>query len=112
MTPAPAVAHRPAAGRAPRNKTATAGATDRPMTYAAAAPAGRARLAGQQQERGLEGIVGVRAAAEHAAADALHHRAVAADQFGERLLVAAAGKGGEQLAVASRGGTRRTGQAD
>jgi hypothetical protein len=46
----------------------------------------RGGLPRQDQERGLEGVLGVVGIAEDASAGAQHHRPVPAHQLGERLL--------------------------
>jgi hypothetical protein len=55
--------------------------------------------AGQQQERGLEAVLGVFHPAEHPPADAEDHRPVPLEERCERRLVSPAEVGREQLAV-------------
>src|SRR5262249_26402769 len=59
----------------------------------------RARLAGEDQEAGLEGVLGVLLVAEHPPADAQDHGAVAAHQGLEGRLVAAAQEPLQELAI-------------
>jgi hypothetical protein len=56
-------------------------------------------LAGEDQEGGLEGVVGVVAVAENAPANAKHHRPVAADQARKGGLVSAGQEALHKLAV-------------
>ncbi len=64
-------------------------------------------LAGQQEERSLEGVLGVGGARQHAAADAQDHRPVAGDQRREGVLVAVADEAAEQLGIGGRPACRR-----
>jgi hypothetical protein len=64
----------------------------------------RRGLARQDQEGGLEGVLGIVGVAEDAAADAEHHRPVAADEGLERRFVARHGEALEQVGVAGVGG--------
>ncbi len=66
-------------------------------------PSDRPGLADQDQERGLERILGVVAIAEHGSARAQNHRAVPLDQGGKRSLVARGEKAFEELAVGKAG---------
>ena len=84
----------------------SAGHRVQPATDGIAA-ADRAGLAGQHQERGLEGIIEIRAAAQDAPADAHHQGAVAADQGGEGAGVAGGGEALQELAVAGGVGGQR-----
>ena len=59
----------------------------------------RGGLADQDEERGLEGVLGVGVVAQDAAADAQDHRAVPAHQRGEGRLVAPAEELLQELAV-------------
>jgi hypothetical protein len=52
------------------------------------ASADRTRLAGEDQERGLEGVVGIVGFPEHAPADTQHHRTMPSDQGCESGLTA------------------------
>jgi hypothetical protein len=63
-------------------------------------PAG---LAGEHEEGRLEGVFGVVGAGGDAAADGQNRRAVAADEFGERLPVPAGDEPGEQVGVGREG---------
>jgi hypothetical protein len=67
--------------------------------------ADRAGLANEEQERGLEGILGVVRVAEHVLADTEHHRAMALDQGGEggRRFIARAGEVLHQLPIGQAG---------
>jgi hypothetical protein len=67
-------------------------------------PADRARPAHQDQERGLEGVVGVVGVAEPVAADAQDHRPVAQHQHLERGRVAMVDEPFEQLPVGQPAG--------
>jgi hypothetical protein len=73
-------------------------------------PAHGAGLASQGEEGGLEGVLGVLHVAEHAPADAEHHRPVTADQFCEGVLVAAGAEAFQQLPVRLALSGRRAGQ--
>jgi hypothetical protein len=55
--------------------------------------------AGQDKERGLEGVLGVGVVAQKTAADVQDHPTVAADDQGEGRLVVAGGEALEQAAV-------------
>ena len=68
----------------------------RPRRLAAQPPG----LAGQQDEGGLEGVLGVGPPAQHAAASAQHHRAVPPHQLGEGGLALRRLVGGKQVPVA------------
>src|SRR4051812_27609868 len=57
----------------------------------------------KQQERGLEGVLGIGQAAKGPTADAQDHRAVPPDDFLKGRLVPGVEEGAEQLAVASSG---------
>ena len=72
---------------------------------ARAGPAGRwsAAFADQDEEGGLERVLGVVGVAEDAAADAQHHRPVPADERGERGLVAGVEEPAEQFGVGRTG---------
>src|SRR5262249_45254057 len=59
----------------------------------------RTRLASEHEEGGLEGVVGVVAAAHDAAANGQDHRPVAADQRGEGRLIASGNEVGQQPRV-------------
>jgi hypothetical protein len=61
--------------------------------------ADRRRPAEQDEERGLEGVVGVGGVAEHPPADAEHHRPVPADEHLERGPVAGGEEPAQQLRV-------------
>ncbi len=65
-----------------------------------------ARLAGQDEEGGLEDVLGVVEVAEEAAADAQHQPPVALHQRREGRLVAAGGEALQQLPVAQCGQAR------
>ena len=54
---------------------------------------------GQHHERRLERILGIFVVARHAPRDGEHHRAVSADEFGERLFGAIRDEAREQVAV-------------
>jgi len=62
----------------------------------------RPRLARQDEERLLKGVLGVLAVRQHALADAEHHRPVPAHQRGEGVLIPLIAKAFQQLAVAGR----------
>ena len=66
-------------------------------------PADRARPADEDQERRLEGVVGVVGLAERGAADAPDHRPVPLDQRRERLL---GGRPGQEAYLARRAGAK------
>ena len=68
-------------------------------------------LVDQDQERGLEHVVGIGPGAEQAAADAEDHRPVPAQQLLEGGLVAARGKAIEEVAVGRLAGGGRAQQA-
>ena len=59
----------------------------------------RPGLVDENEERGLEGVLGGVRVAQHAAADAEHEPPVPADEYLERRLVAVLDEPGEQLAV-------------
>ena len=65
------------------------------------------RLADEDEEGGLEGVLGV-VVAQQAAAHAPHHRAVPLDEGGEGRLVAALDEAAEQFAVAKPAPSRST----
>ena len=66
-----------AAALAPRPQGQAEGDLEQPAGHRLRV-ADRAGLPGQHQEGGLEGVLGVLVVVQHAAADAQHHRAVAA----------------------------------
>src|SRR5262249_15832382 len=68
-----------------------------------------AGLADEDEEGGLEGVVGLVGVAQHLAADTADERPVAAEEGLEGGRVAAGDEAGEQLAVAAVGG--RAGKA-
>src|SRR5262249_10650873 len=62
-------------------------------------PGYRTRLAGQEQEGGLENVLFVAASPEHAPGGPADQPAVPTDQLGERRLVPGGGERGQQLGV-------------
>jgi hypothetical protein len=69
-----------------------------PVSEYLAGPDGRG-LADEHQEGGLEGVLGVLPVGEGAATDPPDHRAVAADEVGERGLVPALDEARQQLLI-------------
>jgi hypothetical protein len=61
----------------------------------------------EQQEGGLEGVVGVGPVAQHPAAGGEHQPAVSPNERGERLLVPVGHHAGQQGRVRGRGGRGR-----
>ncbi len=59
----------------------------------------RSRLAGEDEERGLEGVLGIVVVAEDAPADAQDHRPMPPDDRLERRLIATCDEPFEQIAV-------------
>jgi hypothetical protein len=57
------------------------------------------RLAGQQYERGLAGVLGAMSPTEHPAAGGEHHAGMATNEDGEGFLIAVIGEAPEQVAV-------------
>jgi hypothetical protein len=64
-------------------------------------------LPGQDEEGGLEGVLGVLLVPQHAPAQAQHHRPVAAHQCREGLLVPGRDEAGQEVAIAAAGDARR-----
>ena len=69
-----------------------------PVPDLAAGPDGR-RLADEDEEGGLEGVLGVMGVAQDATADAQHHRPMPAHECLERILILPANESFQQLAV-------------
>jgi hypothetical protein len=64
-------------------------------------------VAGQDEESGLEGVLGVLVVAQDVAADAPDERAVALHERGKGVLLLAVGEALEQLLVRQFAGARR-----
>jgi hypothetical protein len=65
-------------------------------------PAQASSLARENEEDGLESILRLGSAIEHAPAHAQHHRAVSPHEFGERALIAMMNEASQQFAIANR----------